>query len=1238
MGSIASMAFFVYSPSNFPNMFWQIFLFELKYRLKRPAAYVYFFCFFFMAFMSFANGALPVVEKEFYNAPALLALYSSMLSIFMMLASSAIMGVPLYRDIEYNTKDYYLSYPITKPGYFWGRFLGSFFFVMLIGSAPFWGAYAGTIAGPAFGWSHKENYGPFHFYHYLQPYFTIILPNLFFTSALFFGLVSIFRNVKVIYSSGIFLFLGYIISNFFFHNTTNTTVIYLSDPFAFIPLRMISGPLSPEVKNASVIPLQGFLLSNRILWTSVGALILLGTYLRFSFERFFSGPAGRKKDKKQKEIGLSGTIDRTGLPRALHISFTENYSRKILYTLTRIETLNIIRDNYFWIIFTGGLGFLGFLFWVSFTPYGVPDFPRAAFFMDVYKENFGLFVFFIITFYTGETVHREKITRYAFINDSLPPPNWVLGSAKVISLLSLAVFLSVVPILLGVIVQILKGYYVFNFPLYFTSLFVENLPTVIEMVLFSYTIQVIVNNKFAGYGIGIGIYVLMALANNMGFFTYLLLLYGNTPYAAIFDMDKAGHMMKPILWFHTYWLLAGSCLLVLTALFSNRGTNNSFKERLRLVRERYHGHLRLVSFLLLAAFLAVGGYIYYNVSVLNVYLTKSERQQRGALAEKKLKRFEDLPFPTVTRIQLEADLFPDEQRELTRAQLTIKNTTAIPIDTLLMDGDNLTEYTLAYQGQVLPYTCPLFFPRGKFNFLRPATDSSDYRLYILPVPLPPGDTARVEVHSLISYRGFQNGLYAANLLHNGLFYTGGMPGVGYDDDEEISNNDTRREYGLAPKIEHPIPHNDHEGASHLDASPTSGLAPLDITVSTAGDQWAIAPGKLEKEWMKTGRHYFHYTAQHPGIYPPFGVLSARYARKQALVPIEGAEPVRVTLYYHPTHTANLDRLMAANRDALQYMSARYGSYSLGDFSLVESPVYGPRLGNFAGTTTLSETYGWNAHFTDSSQFDYLYLQSAEMLAGQWWGQQIVPNHTTGALVVSSGLSKYLSMVLMERKYGREKLMNFRQQEMNGYSWGRSRNSTKENSLLYADDWSNYNQKTGIVLYGLRDLIGEDSVNAALHEFHDRFAFRSRSSSPGAPYAGSEDLYKALQNHIPDSCRYYLTDTWEKVCLYDNKVVDVKAVPAGSEGKPGDYKVTIRVFVQKVYIDSAKNEHMATGMNDFIDVGVYTIDGKELYLQKHRFTAGEHTIELIVHGKPAIAGIDPRGVLIDRNPEDNQKAL
>src|ERR1700712_236675 len=105
-------------------MFWQIFTFELKYRLKRPATYLYFLTFFLISALCFATGSTPASEKVFHNSPVVLAQFIAIFSMVMMLVCSAVMGVPLYRDIEHNTGNYYLSYPISESGYFWGRYLG----------------------------------------------------------------------------------------------------------------------------------------------------------------------------------------------------------------------------------------------------------------------------------------------------------------------------------------------------------------------------------------------------------------------------------------------------------------------------------------------------------------------------------------------------------------------------------------------------------------------------------------------------------------------------------------------------------------------------------------------------------------------------------------------------------------------------------------------------------------------------------------------------------------------------------------------------------------------------------------------------------------------------------------------------------------------------------------------------------------------------------------------------------
>jgi len=44
------------------------------------------------------------------------------------------------------------------------------------------------------------------------------------------------------------------------------------------------------------------------------------------------------------------------------------------------------------------------------------------------------------------------------------------------------------------------------------------------------------------------------------------------------------------------------------------------------------------------------------------------------------------------------------------------------------------------------------------------------------------------------------------------------------------------------------------------------------------------------------------------------------------------------------------------------------------------------------------------------------------------------------------------------------------------------------------------------------------------------------------------------------------------------------------------------------------------------------------LKKQWLGAGRHRIELIVKGKPARAGIDPEGKLMDRIRDDNMKDL
>ena len=98
-------------------MFWPVFSFEIRYRLRRPATYIYFAVFLIFTMLIIAEGGTPASEKVYHNSPAVIGSFFALLGILSVLVSSAVMGVPLYRDLEHNTKEYLLASPMGRSAH-----------------------------------------------------------------------------------------------------------------------------------------------------------------------------------------------------------------------------------------------------------------------------------------------------------------------------------------------------------------------------------------------------------------------------------------------------------------------------------------------------------------------------------------------------------------------------------------------------------------------------------------------------------------------------------------------------------------------------------------------------------------------------------------------------------------------------------------------------------------------------------------------------------------------------------------------------------------------------------------------------------------------------------------------------------------------------------------------------------------------------------------------------------------
>ncbi|HEU4457362.1 MAG TPA: M1 family aminopeptidase, partial [Longimicrobium sp.] len=516
-----------------------------------------------------------------------------------------------------------------------------------------------------------------------------------------------------------------------------------------------------------------------------------------------------------------------------------------------------------------------------------------------------------------------------------------------------------------------------------------------------------------------------------------------------------------------------------------------------------------------------------------------------------------------------------------------------------------------------------------------------YHIFALESPLQPGDSLRLDFEMAFGVEGFANQERQLELVENGTFFNSGiLPSFGYDPNGELASDDVRRKHGLEPK-ERVAPLEDTAAVRNNYISRDADWIDFAITVGTSPDQIALAPGYLQREWTEGGRRYFRYEMDSP-ILNMYSVLSARYEVERdrwrpAAGPGEGAsadsgQAVVIEVYHHPGHDYNVARMIEAVKKSLAYYTREFGPYQHRQLRIVEFPRYQTFAQSFPNTVPYSEGIGFIARVKDAEEdVDYPFYVTAHEVAHQWWAHQVIGGNVQGSTVMSETLSQYSAMMVMEEEYGRGQIRKFLGYELDQYLQGRAFEQKKELPLLRVEGqgYIHYN-KGAVVMYALRDLIGEDAVNGALRAYLDEVKYQE------PPYTTALDLYAHLKAATPDSLQTMLADLFEHITLYDNRVREATMEEAGE----GRYRVTLNVEARKLRADSLGNESEVP-MADYVDIGIFAADstdrqrlGQALYLRKHRIESGQRSVTVEVAGEPARAGIDPYHKLIDRNRGDN----
>ncbi|MDX2247969.1 MAG: M1 family aminopeptidase [Bacteroidia bacterium] len=1202
-------------------MFTEILRFELFYRFRRPATYIYFGLMFLLAFGAIAWENLTVgggtgLVKE--NAPTVLSFGMVILTAIPgFFICSAIMGVPVLRDFEHLTFPMIFTSPIRKSDYLAGRFAGSMITVLFV----FLALPMGYMIGTLMPWLDEEKFLPFHLWHFFQPFFLFIIPNVLISGSLFFMGGALSKKLLFVFVQGVGLLTFYMIGTNISQEMDNRVVAALLDPVGINLLSITSQYWTVSEQNTQLYSLSGLVLWNRIIWLAVATIAYTLTYRFFNYK--VAGKNRKKAVKTEETLEL--------IPVSRHISLvkpniTEGFSTNLnrVFSLARLYFAEIIYSIPFIAITLMGIILLVINSFEFNTMYGTDVYPTTYSVLELLSE-FNLFFVILIVFYTGELIWRERDLKMDQIYDTLPVPNFVGLAAKFLGFMYVSIVLLTLLLITGILIQAGKGYYDFELPVYLSDLYTDKLIFILLFTLLAFFIQVVANQKYLGHSLIILFFMFVFfLFPEMGL-EHIMFRFGAMDLGTFSDMNSYGHFVSPFSWISVYWIGFALVLFALSVVFAIRGTDAILKTRVKLASLRFSRPVIVFTTVALLLFTASGCYIYYNTNVLNEYRNSDDDKKMRAGYEKELKKYQDIPQPRIVETSLEVDIFPYERDFDVKGFYILKNKNETPVAKIHIQHSPETGMTI----RELTFSRVDSLPAVK-TVISESYEKYKYFVYELTPPLAPGDSLRMDFRGEFRTKGFVEGGSNTNVVFNGTFFNNTyFPSLGYDPAFEMEEDKDREDEGL-PKKERMRDRNDPIGQKINLVGDDADHIRFEIKMSTSEDQIAIAPGYLQKEWKEGDRRYFHYKMDAP-MFNFYSMLSARYEVQREVFELPGVGPVNLEIYYHKGHEYNLNRMMEGMKHSLTYFSEHFSPYQFRQMRILEFPRYATFAQSYANTVPFSEGIGFIMDIKEDD-VDMAYYVTAHEMAHQWWGHQVTEAQVKGNAMLSETMSQYSALMVMKEKYPPEMMQKFLKHELDRYLRGRAAETKKEMplELVEAQGYIHY-RKGSLVMYALQDYISEDSVNAALHRYVNDWAWREDR------YVTSDILLDYFRKVTPDSLQYVITDMFETITLFENrtKTATYESLPDGK------YKVSLDIETIKYRADSLGNE-TEIPVNDRMDIGVFgkTSAGKDtlLYLQKHRITGKENHFEIEVGAKPEKAGIDPINKLIDRNPEDNVKTI
>lgn len=1176
--------------------------FEWRYYIKQPSFIVTCLVFFLLPFLIVTIEEVTVGGggNTHLNSPYVIANTMLTFGLFAMFVVVNFVANTASRNDTSMMSEIICTKPIPPMSYQLGRFFGAFLLcVSVFSMVPL-----ALLIGSLMPWLDQERLGEFNLVSYLAPFLIYSITTIFVLSTLFYAIALRFRSIMAVYLTALGLLIIYVVSSAIFDEPNQRQILAIIDPFGINTFSEVTSYWTPFDKNTMTVQLTSEVIINRALWIALGVASLFG------FGKIFA-PLTMKstKEKKNKDT----TFVETPITTLSKEKYQPGSGIQQFVARTTFEIKQIVFSPAFPILMLFCAFNLIAQFFDPIGIYGASNWPLTQTMVQLIQNAFGLVNIIVITYYSAEVVWRERTVGMGDITDSMPVANITFWLSKFIAVCLVIISIFLIGILASIFNQLILGYSNLDILQYVVSLFYYAASSLILLIVLSFLLQTMSPSKYIGMLLFVGYFFVSIVFSQIGI-EHNMFQYSLAPILQYSDMNGYGWTLTTQNWYLLYWSSLAVVLSIVSFSLWHRGPHSRLRARFKMLPYQIgRGGFTAISVCLLL-FLGSGSIIHYNTKVLNKFTTQNEALDDRELYEKEFAKFEDDPTPIIISVDAEIAIFPSARRIETITKIIVENRTNKSIEKFLVNHPNFSPVSeVEIEGGSL----------GK-------REAVDVAWFTFDKPMQPGEKRNGTIKVVREHKGFKDRGEDTEVVRNGTFISNFSlyPSFGVNQGFYIGDQHERRKRKLGPPRRAYL----LEDSSRYNESffgPQTALIDFKATLSTSADQFAIVPGYLKKEWEQDGRRYFEYAMDSPMV-NFFNIMSAKLEVKK-----EMHNGVEIAVYYHWEHFWNVQRMIDSSKDSLDYFTQAFGPYQHKQLRIIEYPGYRSFAQSFANTVPYSEKIGFITDLRDNKEIDPVYYITAHEVAHQWFGHQLNAANVQGSAVLSESLSQYAALMVMEKKYGEEKIRKFLTFELDSYLRGRASESLEEMPLLRAENQQYIHYRKGsIVMMALRDRIGEQNMNKALKALIAEYKFSDTVQ------ATTLDLVAALKSVALKQDHAFIDTQFNQISIYDLKIVDT----AVNKEKDGEYSVTLTVSATQFEADG-KGEETEQPFDELVDIILFSedpndfsIENKIVYRQKHRLTSGQNTITIATKSSFAYVGIDPFVRFIDRDSGDNVRKL